>query len=223
MLRRIMFQQYPQKDVNEPILLHRGRFRLRAGDRCIEPSGSAHLRWPPSPGIAFDIETDEPYAGFDLDSLTVELPGFRTKNVLARSMNLGSTLRIRAFAGGMEVGRRAISSLGWVPDRQFLRLYHAGAVRSSRRSNGNRQGQPDGTTTERSAHYWRASQIDPVAHKRNGRTQTRWLAGWSRCRTGISGPLQSSEGHRRIRLHACRTADENRRLGLFHGTGEGNP
>ena len=99
-----MFQQYPQKDVNEPILLHRGRFRLRAGDRCIEPSGSAHLRWLPSPGIAFDIETDEPYAGFDLDSLTVELPGFRTKNVLARSMNLGSTLRIRAFAGGMEWG-----------------------------------------------------------------------------------------------------------------------
>ena len=31
-----MFQQYPQKDVNEPVLLHEGRFRVRAGDRCIE-------------------------------------------------------------------------------------------------------------------------------------------------------------------------------------------
>ena len=91
--------------MNEPILLHEGTFRVRAGDHCIEPSGSAHLRWLPSPGIEFDIETDEPYAGFDLDSLTVELPGFRTKNVVPRSMNRGSTLRIRAFAGAMELGR----------------------------------------------------------------------------------------------------------------------
>ena len=109
-----MFQQYPQNDVNEPILLHEGRFRVRAGDHCIEPSGSAHLRWLPSPGIEFDIETDEPYAGFDLDSLTVELPGFRTKNVVPRSMNRGSTLRIRAFAGAMEWGgERRLLSVGF--------------------------------------------------------------------------------------------------------------
>ncbi len=75
-----MFQQYPQKDVNESVLLHEGRFRVRAGDRCIEPSGSAHLGWLPSPGIEFDIETDVPHAGFGLDS-TVELPGCRTKKV----------------------------------------------------------------------------------------------------------------------------------------------
>ena len=113
-LRRIMFQQYPQNDVNEPILLHEGRFCVRAGDRCIEPSGSAHLRWLPSPGIEFDIETDEPYAGFDLDSLTVELPGFRTKNVVPRSTHLGSTLRIRAFAGAMEwVGEQSLLSAGF--------------------------------------------------------------------------------------------------------------
>ena len=99
-----MFQQYPQNDVSGPILLHEGRFRVRAGDRCIEPSGSAHLRWLPSPGIAFDIETDGPYAGFDLDSLKVELPGFRTKNVVPHSIHLGSTLGIRAFAGAMEWG-----------------------------------------------------------------------------------------------------------------------
>ena len=33
-----MFQQYPQNDVSGPILLHEGRFRVRAGDRCIEPA-----------------------------------------------------------------------------------------------------------------------------------------------------------------------------------------
>ena len=78
-----MFQQYPQSDVNEPILLHEGRFRVRRGDRCVEGSGSAHLRWLPSPGIEFDIEITEPYPDVDFDSLTVELPGFRTENVVA--------------------------------------------------------------------------------------------------------------------------------------------
>ena len=223
MLRRIMFQQYPQKDVNEPILLHRGRFRLRAGDRCIEPSGSAHLRWLPSPGIAFDIETDEPYAGFDLDSLTVELPGFRTKNVLARSLNLGSTLRIRAFAGGMEWGgEQSLLSAGFqiVNFSDFITLGLSavpGDPTAIDRDNRTEQRPSEVPTTGAPARS-----IQSLTNE-NGRTQTRWLAGWSRCRTGISGPLQSSEGHRRIRLHACRTADENRRLGLFHGTGEGNP
>ena len=73
-----MFQQYPQTDVNEPILLHEGRFRVRAGDRLVEASGSAHLRWLPSPGIDFDMKTDEP-VGLDLDSLTVELPALRRR------------------------------------------------------------------------------------------------------------------------------------------------
>ena len=101
-----MFQQYPQSDVNEPILLHEGRFRVRRGDRCVEGSGSAHLRWLPSPGIEFDIEITEPFPGVDfLDSWTVELPGFRTENVVAHSMTLGSTRRIRAFASAMESDR----------------------------------------------------------------------------------------------------------------------
>ena len=100
-----MFQQYPQSDVNEPIPLHEGRFRVRRGDRCVEGSGSAHLRWLPSPGIEFDIAITEPFPGVDFDSLTVELPGFRTENVVAHSMTLGSTSRIRAFASAMESDR----------------------------------------------------------------------------------------------------------------------
>ena len=112
-----MFQQFPQKDVNETVLLHEGRFRVRAGDRCIESSGSAHLRWLPSPGIEFDIETDEP-VGIDLDSLTVELPGFRTKKVVALSTHWGSTpsgrTSIRAYAGEMEWGgRQSLLSAGF--------------------------------------------------------------------------------------------------------------
>ena len=75
-----MSQQYPQYNVNGPILLHEGRFRVRARDHCIEASGSAHLRPLPRPGIEFVMETDAP-CGFDLDSLNVGLPGFRTKNV----------------------------------------------------------------------------------------------------------------------------------------------
>ena len=100
-----MFQQYPQSDVNEPIPLHEGRFRVRRGDCCVEGSGSAHLRWLPSPGIEFDIEITEPFPGVGFDSLTVELPGFRTENVVAHSMTLGSTSRIRAFASAMESDR----------------------------------------------------------------------------------------------------------------------
>ena len=101
-----MFQQYPQSDVNEPIPLHEGRFRVWAGDRCVEGSGSAHLRWLPSPGIEFDIEITEPFPGVGFDSLTVELSGFRTENVVAHSMTLGLTSRIRAFASTMESDRK---------------------------------------------------------------------------------------------------------------------
>ena len=102
-----MFQQYPQKEVNEPVLLHEGRFRVRSGYQCIEPSGSARLRWLPSRGIEFDIEIDEP-VGLDLDSLTVQLPDFRTKKVVALSTHWGSTpsgrTSIRASAAEMEWG-----------------------------------------------------------------------------------------------------------------------
>ncbi len=106
-----MFQQYPQRDVNEPVRLHEGRFRVRTGDRSIEASGSAHLRWLPSPGIVFDIETDEP-VGLDLDSLTVELPGFATKNVLAYSTAAPGL--IRASVAEMEWGgNRRLLSVGF--------------------------------------------------------------------------------------------------------------
>ena len=96
------FQQYPQTDVNEPILLHEGALRLRSGHRCTEASGSAHLRCLPSPGIRFDIEADKPPVGSNFDSLNVELPGFGTKYVYAYSMRGGPTVEIRASAGAME-------------------------------------------------------------------------------------------------------------------------
>lgn len=109
-----MFQQYPQNDVNESIPLHEGTFRVRAGDHRAKLSGSAYLRWLPSPHIAFDMEITEPSAGFDLDSLTVELPGFTTKNVVPTSMRLGPTYRIRALAGTMEWGgERRLLSVGF--------------------------------------------------------------------------------------------------------------
>ena len=106
-----MFQQYPQGNVNEPVLLHDGRFRVRSGDQCIKASGSACLRWLPSPGIEFDIETDEP-VGLDLGSLTVELPGFATKNVFAYSTAAPGL--IRASAAEMEWGgNRRLLSVGF--------------------------------------------------------------------------------------------------------------
>ena len=103
-----MFQQYPQSDVNAPIPLHEGRFRVWAGDRCVEGSGSAHLRWLPSPGIEFDIEITEPFPGVGFDSLTVELPGFRTQNVVAHSMTLGLTSRIRAVGGELLLSPQSV-------------------------------------------------------------------------------------------------------------------
>lgn len=98
-----MFQQYPQNDVNEPILLHQGSFRVGAGDRYIEASGSAHLRWLPSPGVVFDIETAEPCPEVDPASIAIELRGFTTSNVLSYSISMDLT-RIRASAGAMEWG-----------------------------------------------------------------------------------------------------------------------
>ena len=106
-----MFQQYPQGNVNEPVLLHEGGFRVRSGDQCIEASGSARLRWLPSPGIEFDIETDEP-VGLALESMTVELPGFATKNVFACSTAAPGL--IRASAAEMEWGgNRRLLSVGF--------------------------------------------------------------------------------------------------------------
>ena len=113
-----MFQQYPQREVNAPVLLHEGRFRVRSGDQCAKARGSARLRWLPRPGIEFEVETDEPCAGFDHRSLTVELPRFRTKNVVALSTHWGSTpsgsTSIRAAVGEMEWGgARSLLSVGF--------------------------------------------------------------------------------------------------------------
>ena len=106
-----MFQQHSQRDVNEPVLLHEGRFLVRSGDRCIEASGLARLRWMPSPGIEFDIGAEEPF-GLDLDSLTVELPSFTTTNVVPYSTSAPGS--IRAFAGAMEWGgERRLRSVGF--------------------------------------------------------------------------------------------------------------
>ena len=106
-----MFQQHPQRDVNEPVLLHKGRFRVRSGDRWIEASGSARLRWMPSPGIEFDIEAEEP-VGLDLGSLTVEPPGFTTTNVVAYLTSAPGS--IRAFAAAMEWGgEQRLRSVGF--------------------------------------------------------------------------------------------------------------
>ena len=97
-----MFQEYPQNDVNVPILLHRGRFRLRSGEQVAEGPGSARLLWLPSPGIEVEVETY--HAGIDLDAVTVELPGFETENVIVHSTTLGPKGRIRAFVSRMERG-----------------------------------------------------------------------------------------------------------------------
>ncbi len=95
-----MFQQYPQSDVNEPILLHEGRFRIRQGKRRVEGSGSAWLQWLPSPGIQFDVGTP---AGFtpSLRSVSLELPGFRTENTVPVSMTFAPGGRLKAFASEM--------------------------------------------------------------------------------------------------------------------------
>ena len=94
-----MFQQYPQERVNEPVLLHEGRFFVGVGDRNVDATGSARLRWMPSPRIVFDIEADS-LIGSDLASMTVEPADFKTTNCLVHSTDLIST--ISASAGAME-------------------------------------------------------------------------------------------------------------------------
>ena len=96
-----MFQKYPQNDVNEPIPLHRGRFRLlRSGERVAEGPGFARLLWAPSPGI--EVYVDDGYEGLDLENLTLDVPGFDAKNVLVHSNTLGPQYRIGAFVSAME-------------------------------------------------------------------------------------------------------------------------
>ena len=97
-----MFQEYPQNDVNGPILLHQGRFRLQSGEQVAEGPGSARLFWLPSPGIEVEVETS--HAGIDLDTVTVELPGFETENGVVLSTTLGAQSRIRAFVSKLESG-----------------------------------------------------------------------------------------------------------------------
>ena len=84
--------------MNESILLHEGGFRVRRGERCVEGNGSAHLRWLPSPGIEFDIEIPEPFPAGDFDSLTVELLGFTTENVLVFLVVGADTLMMMSVA-----------------------------------------------------------------------------------------------------------------------------
>ena len=95
-----MFQKYPQNDVNVPILLHQGRFRLQSGEQVAEGPGSARLLWLPSPGIEVEVETS--HAEIDLDTVTVELPGFETERGVVHSTTLGPQGRIRALVSRME-------------------------------------------------------------------------------------------------------------------------
>ena len=95
-----MFQKYPQNDVNVPILLHQGRFRLQSGEQVVEGPGSARLLWLPSPGIEVEVETN--YAWIDLDTVMVELPGFETESGIVLSTTLGPKRQIRAFISKME-------------------------------------------------------------------------------------------------------------------------
>ena len=83
-----MFQEYPQNNVNEPVGLYEGKFRVRKGDQVAEGTGSAALKWLPSPGIEIDIQITAPRSSVDFDS-TVELPGFRTENPLVHSITMG--------------------------------------------------------------------------------------------------------------------------------------
>ena len=210
-----MFQQYPQSDVNEPIPLHEGRFRIRRGDRCVEGSGSARLRWLPSPGIEFDIEITEPFPGVDFNSLTVDLPGFRTENVLAHSMTLGLTSRIRAFASAMESDRQQnLLSVGFqvVNFTDFITPGLSAApgdptaiasVNGTERLLGGVT--PTGSPTKPVQSVTCAT-VDLMP---------RWLARRSRRLAEIPRPLRASEGYRRILLHPRRTVDENRRLDIL--------
>lgn len=103
-----MFQQYPQKALHEPILLHEDQFQVRWGNRLAQGEGSACFIWLPSPGIEIEVETAA--RGIDPDSVILELPGFKTDNVVVRSVHVvpsstcGSKRRLGAFVSNMDSG-----------------------------------------------------------------------------------------------------------------------
>ena len=92
---------YPQNNVNEPVGLYEGNFRIRWGDQVAEGTGSAALKWLPSPGIEIDIKIAAPHSSVDFDS-AVELPGFRTENPLVHSIMRGPNCRIGAGVSLLE-------------------------------------------------------------------------------------------------------------------------
>ena len=96
-----MFQEYPQNSVNEPVGLYEGDFRIRLGDQVAEGTGSAALKWLPTPGIEIDIKITAPNSSVDFDSI-VELPGFRAENPLVHSITRGPNCRIGAFVSLLE-------------------------------------------------------------------------------------------------------------------------
>ena len=103
-----MFQQYPQKALHEPIVLHEDQFQVRWGDRLAQGEGSACFIWLPSPGIEIEVETAA--RGIDSDSVTLELPGFKTDNVVVHSVHVvpsstrGSKRRLGVFVSKMDSG-----------------------------------------------------------------------------------------------------------------------
>ena len=107
-----MFQRYPQRDFHVPIWLHKGRFRIRWGDHVAQEEGSACFVWLPSPGIEIEVETTA--QGIDSDSVTLELPGFETDNVVVHSHTLWPKQRLRAFVSKMDSGcKRDLVSVGF--------------------------------------------------------------------------------------------------------------
>ena len=97
-----MFQQYSQSDFHIPIQLYKDRCRVRWGNHVAQGEGSACFIWLPSPGIEIEVETTA--WGIDPDSVTLELPGFETDNVLVHSHILEPKQRLRASVSMMSSG-----------------------------------------------------------------------------------------------------------------------
>lgn len=103
-----MFQQFPQKDFHKPVVLHKGRFRVRWDDRCAQGEGLVRFNWLPSPGIEIEINTTA--QRIDPDSVTLDLPGFRTDNLVVHSYRVvslptdGAMRRLRASVSKMDSG-----------------------------------------------------------------------------------------------------------------------
>ena len=143
------------------------------------------MRWLPSPGIEFDIEITEPFPGVGFDSLTVELSGFRTENVVAHSMTLGLTSRIRAFASKMESDREQnLLSVGFqvVNFTDFITLGLSATPGDPTAIAGVNETERllGGVSSTDSP-----TKAGSVVHVRSSRPQTRWLARQSRRLAGI--------------------------------------